>query len=62
MGEDEWRDRHPRKGNWGNRQVAAVPRTRGERGAHRACEQNAPEAPHSSGQGGSMFYVRERRL
>jgi hypothetical protein len=39
-----------------------VPRTRGERGAHRACEQDAPETPHSSGQGGSMFYVRENLL
>jgi hypothetical protein len=38
-----------------------VPRTRGERGARRAFEQNAPQTPHSSGQGGSMFYVRERR-
>ena len=39
-----------------------MPRTRGERGTHRACEQDAPETPHSSGQGGSMFYVRENLL
>ena len=38
------------------------PRTQRERGTHRACKQNAPETPHSSGQGGSTFYVRERRL
>jgi len=38
MGDDEWRDRHPRKAKWGKTQVAAVPRTRGERRAHRACE------------------------
>ena len=62
MGENEWRDCHPRKAKRGKTQVAAVPRTRGERRAHRVCEQNAPETPHSSGQGGSMFYVRETRL
>src|SRR5580704_5675937 len=48
MGLDEWQDCHPRMAKQCRKQVSPEACTRGECGAHRACEQNAPEAPHSS--------------
>src|SRR5580698_5623301 len=59
MGWAEWQDCHSGKANSGRTRVPPAACALGECGAHRTCYHSAPEAPHSSGQGGSMFYVRE---
>jgi hypothetical protein len=59
--ENKWRDRHLRKVTSGRMRVSPAACIRGECGAHRTYKHRAPETPHSSGQGGSMFYTRENQ-